>query len=129
MILYDGSTFQFLQFSDSVVRVVRFPFLNSPRLGMSHLILPDLRTTSLNDFMRNTRKIVEAFYSVLLQGFDSAFTAYVPPPNESLYKTKYAYYAYSLAVEGGKLHEVGKHDGAEDEANRAQRIVSHMWVF
>lgn len=90
---------------------------------MSHLTLPDLRTTSFEYFMGNARKIVETIYSVTLEGFKSAVVQC------ERHSEVEANNALDWALEAGKLHQMGNYNGAEEMAKKAQETVRNMLVL
>lgn len=47
IVLCDGSTFQFLQFSTGRLLLALLPFLQAPCVTMSHLAIPDMRTVKI----------------------------------------------------------------------------------
>lgn len=99
---------------------------------MSHLTIPDLRTTTLGEFMGNVRKIVEVIFSVMLHGFTSAIVAYGGLDKSNIthcHRATLAKEALGFALDAGKLHDHGDHHGAEEMAQRVKQLIKNMWVL
>lgn len=128
IVLCDGSTFQFLQFSTGRLLLALLPFLQAPCITMSHLAIPDMRTVKFSQFLGSIRKIVEVIFSVMLQGYKSAIVAHgsVQEPNTTnSYRAKLAKYAFDCALDAGKLHDMGDHEGAQEMAQKANQVIKN----
>lgn len=122
-VLCDGSAFQFFCFDQSQVPKISlgyFPFSTAPDRHAQELTLPSLRGVNFREFLVCARKIIEAFFYVLLLGYQHSLKVYYENPTEEetskselLRSIGHVSEARKKAIEAANLHASGKVNEAE----------------
>lgn len=138
-ILCDGSTFQFFQYTNGGLKHVP-DFEEAPSFAMLPLVIPDMSSESVVQYLDTVRKIVETIFSIMLKGYQYAIEAYEVMALKRDIKNgdstqsmqhpcdggRRVWQAWSTAVEAGKLHALGDRDGAEQMAVKAHLTFQAM---